>query len=414
MAHNQVYPHAWVGTPITTIFYQGMLSTQSQCARFTGTRGFTMTSGERISRTCSFGIDFDVIQNPFIGAEIDEVAPAHRAGFLRKRDYAFTARTTFPHTFIISSAPTNTSYSLKGHTIKVRAINMGQEGDIKNHFRKVVLHYFINGKKPRISFGVSRGAATTFNAEVIYHFLRNEKSMSQEIPASIEPYLRMLKDEYRVLYALVRGDTEQPDNISTKTWKSACKWWHLHVRSDIKRVCLLENRENPFSGNIQWDEIVSAPELIVIEGCYDSINSLLKSPEIPYIKKILFSWLRIFLKTKFFAFRSRGIDPLLLAPYFPANIPIAFITSHKDNRVPYKNSLRLYNKISAHNKYLLELKNSTHNGYACEHESDMRAYLYFLHGLYKKYNLAYIPEYAIPGSYLLHHAEQTSSQKMHE
>jgi hypothetical protein len=60
------------GVPIYTVYYQGMGASQTQLAKYVGSKGFLSTTGERVS-IGERGIE--VIHSPWIGRELEEVIP---------------------------------------------------------------------------------------------------------------------------------------------------------------------------------------------------------------------------------------------------------------------------------------------------------------------------------------------------
>ncbi len=101
-------------------------------------------------------------------------------------------------------------------------------------------------------------------------------------------------------------------------------------------------------------------------------------------------------------FKKNGLSPLSLYKNIRKDMPIALITSRADTIVPYACTYNLYKKLKAvgHTAvHLLVLKQSTHNAYAFGPEKEI--YRNFVHAFYQKYNLPYIPEYALAGIRLL-------------
>jgi hypothetical protein len=159
---------------VPTVYYQGMFCSQAQCAKYTGDRGFLSTTGEHV--VCANSID--VIHTPYIGVEIDEVQPKipfamlwqHRVNPLN----LLTALYYYTH-YLVSQMQnkrygitvSSNQYShqtIAGHSITISQINIGQKGDVYNHqekYDKLAAEY---GECPIILYGVSRGAATSFNA----------------------------------------------------------------------------------------------------------------------------------------------------------------------------------------------------------------------------------------------------------
>lgn len=171
----------WVttGKEVKTIFYQGILASQTQASKYTGTRGFKGTTGERI--VCEKAID--VIGDVFVKPEIDEIVPLTYEEY-KNLDSLFINPITqisgiiskFQNKLygITASYDTNNngalSHTLQGHRVFLGKMNLGQEPDIANHKRKYdrCVKKFPNADI--VLFGVSRGSAATFDAYSTYHY----------------------------------------------------------------------------------------------------------------------------------------------------------------------------------------------------------------------------------------------------
>lgn len=154
------------GKEMHTIFYQGMLSSQVQAARYTAKKGFIATTGERVY--CPHGLD--IIHNLYIGSEIDEVVPWRAQQY--KKSFWKSIKARF-HRLISQAAnkrdgieveANHKGPSLKAHIVRLKKVNIAQENDLINHQHKYELccKEHVNGHIGL--FGVSRGAATTFIA----------------------------------------------------------------------------------------------------------------------------------------------------------------------------------------------------------------------------------------------------------
>ena len=73
--------------------------------------------------------------------------------------------------------------------------------------------------------------------------------------------------------------------------------------------------------------------------------------------------------------------------HFPLHIPLAFITSQIDNRVPIENTQRLINILKDKHLHLhhLMLENSHHSLMHCHDNKDVNQYLTFVNDLYETY-----------------------------
>lgn len=159
---------------VPTLYYQGMNSSQTQCSKYTGCHGFVSTTGQDV--VCRNSID--VIHTPYIGIEIDEVQPQVPFSTLwQKRMNPFNLiKALYYYTHYFVSQRQNNLYgitvssnqpfnqTIAGHSINVSQINIGQNGDVENHQRKYDKFTAEYGDCPLILYGVSRGAATSFNA----------------------------------------------------------------------------------------------------------------------------------------------------------------------------------------------------------------------------------------------------------
>ncbi|BDC34216.1 hypothetical protein Noda2021_01740 [Candidatus Dependentiae bacterium Noda2021] len=308
---------------VQTIFYQGILSSQVQAARYMGKEGFVATTGERV--ICRNGLN--LIQNVYIGAEIDEVVPWRAHEF--KNSYWKSVKARF-HKLISRAAndrdgieiiPNEQGPSLQAHIIDLKKVNLAQQNDLANHKLKYDLCVQDYPHDSKILFGVSRGAATTFSA--IAH--------------------------------------------------------------------------NGYDTNLV--------KLVVLEGCFDSIDHLIKlrvpllgwyKPTRKMLNKLLYS--------VFGDYNIHGISPLSLVNEFPHDVPVLFVTSRKDKNVPMESASHLAHTLAATghpNVYLLVLEQSGHNGYYKDNIEDRYTYLCVLHALYKSLDLPHVPFYAEQGKSLL-------------
>ena len=155
-----------------TVFYQGMNNTQAQAARLVGKGGFIYPyTGEKV--TCSRAIDS--IINLTVHPEIDEVElydptapllyyacrPITSLWFLATRVshwYATISIEPFDDDALFSNA------SLWTHAVRISAINLGQEGDLADHKKRVELCRAEDPDADLVLYGVSRGSLTTFTA----------------------------------------------------------------------------------------------------------------------------------------------------------------------------------------------------------------------------------------------------------
>ena len=151
-------------------------------------------------------------------------------------------------------------------------------------------------------------------------------------------------------------------------------------------------------------------KLIVLEGCFDSIESVLCERYGHFLgRKVLLPLIETVCN-----FKNSGTSPSSLLHDFPMHIPVVFITSRKDNEVPSQNVMKLARdlalqrssqvdkqNIHTNDVYLLMLNNSAHPAFTCQDFQDWNQYQNFLHAIFKFYQLPYIEEYAKKGEHML-------------
>jgi len=302
---------------VKTIYYQGMSSSQTQVAKLTGSRGFIATTGERV--VCPRGID--VIKDPYIGHEIQEIRPKRVGGGIfstfkrallnpfKTAQECISSWSNRRYGIKVEKPDVGCNETIQAHSIDFGRISVGQEVDIAEHKQRYDECVAQHSKAPLILYGVSRGAATTFNA-------------------------------------------------------AACNGY------DPKKI-----------------------KLIVLEGCFDDVRSVLARRW--YTK--LWTSVAHNLLSRWTKHKTDGLSPIGLVNQFPENVPVAFITSAKDADVPMECTINVSNALAARGKnpvYRLALQHSSHSGYALEHEEDRSRYLTFMHSLYKRLNLPHIEHYA--------------------
>lgn len=146
---------------------------------------------------------------------------------------------------------------------------------------------------------------------------------------------------------------------------------------------------------VDFDEI----KLVILEGCFRSLRDTLYFKDHPLLWSAVNNGLSLFTK-----YRKDGICPIDCVDKFPPGIPIAFVTSEKDIVVPSWSTRLLaeaFARRGLNDVYLLTLENSSHPNYMFDDATDRENYQNFVHALYKKYNLFYIPEYAEKGMELV-------------
>lgn len=151
-----------------TIFYQGITQSQTQLAKYTGQNGFIATTGEHVKykqNLKQLAQPLNVIKQPFIGVEIQDVklTPFNRfIAYLNPLNWFLSIKSYLANWWYNIEISSKTHQSVNGHSLVVSNISLGQEIDINSHRAK----FDALGKpeQGKILYGVSRGAATTFNA----------------------------------------------------------------------------------------------------------------------------------------------------------------------------------------------------------------------------------------------------------
>lgn len=164
-----------------TIYYQGISNSQTQMAKYLGSDGFVATTGEVVrykSGLSQLNQPLDIIKQPFVGAEAADVDIQPFQSFLSyfnplklgMMTKSWLANWWYNIEVIGSSDDMG---SVAYHSLELSQLSIGQQSDIDAHQRK---YDALTQPSPtgKILFGVSRGAATTFNALALndYHDLR--------------------------------------------------------------------------------------------------------------------------------------------------------------------------------------------------------------------------------------------------
>ncbi|HEV2917163.1 MAG TPA: hypothetical protein VGW78_05480 [Candidatus Babeliales bacterium] len=168
---------------VKTMFYQGMFSSQTQAAKYTGSHGFIATTGEHV--VCNKAID--VIEDVYIKPEISEVCPLK---YCAQPTWFNTAYFTSPITSICGlvsryankgygitvscCGPDQPTHTIAGHRIYFGSINIGQQGDIDDYIKKYNACQKEYPNAVNVSFNVSRGSGTAFCAYALNYALMDK------------------------------------------------------------------------------------------------------------------------------------------------------------------------------------------------------------------------------------------------
>jgi len=128
-------------------------------------------------------------------------------------------------------------------------------------------------------------------------------------------------------------------------------------------------------------ETQSEISLVIVEAPFDTIPSVLQES----------SW---FPKTQLWglkmigSYRDDQTSPLQAIENFPLDVPVAFVTSKIDKRVPSQCTQRLIDRLGERgHKHLhhLELENSHHSVMSLQNHEDIQGYYKFVNKLYDLY-----------------------------
>jgi alpha-beta hydrolase superfamily lysophospholipase len=129
------------------------------------------------------------------------------------------------------------------------------------------------------------------------------------------------------------------------------------------------------------EPLLASIRLVILEAPFDTVESVLV--ESSYTPN-----LQLFLLQAFTKYSGEQLSPLAACESFPLNVPVAFITSEKDTRVPRACTQRLIDRLRERGHlhlHHLELKNTGHSSMPHTDPDDTRAYLNFVNELYKLY-----------------------------
>ena len=122
--------------------------------------------------------------------------------------------------------------------------------------------------------------------------------------------------------------------------------------------------------------------LVIVEAPFDTVPSVLShSAWIP-------PSLQLLLLRTLGSYQDDQVSPLQAIEHFPLDVPIAFITSRTDARVPPKCTQCLIDRLRSRghpNLHHLELKSSPHGTMSLDNAADQTAYLEFVENLYERY-----------------------------
>jgi pimeloyl-ACP methyl ester carboxylesterase len=126
--------------------------------------------------------------------------------------------------------------------------------------------------------------------------------------------------------------------------------------------------------------------LVLLEGAFDTVPSVARARFGPILGPLITCVL-----TWATSYDPTAPTPLDLAKFFPAKVPVAFITSEADTVVPMSNTLALRDAVvearggNGSHVHTLILKKSGHSFYANQDLEDQTRYREFVDSLYQRY-----------------------------
>ena len=162
--------------PAQTLFYSGVLSSQTQLVRYVGQGGFIASTGESVAYKQGLpelAQALDVIYAPFIGHEIADVNLTPFSSWracISPITWGFVAKSCLTHWWYgveitktaVPNAIHQTNASVAYHSIHLDKLSIAQKTDIDSHQLKYEAWQASEDKSQKlIAYGVSRGAATT-------------------------------------------------------------------------------------------------------------------------------------------------------------------------------------------------------------------------------------------------------------
>lgn len=147
-----------------------------------------------------------------------------------------------------------------------------------------------------------------------------------------------------------------------------------------------------------------AVKAVVLEGCFDSIPSMLAARYSWLVGKRGVTVIESILE-RCMAYKKTGISPISVAGNWPANVPLLFVTSDKDEQVTSactKNLIAALKKnVPNAHVHLVTLRNASHSRYTCDNKADKEIYENAVHAFYKKYGISHDASKAEKGAQFL-------------
>jgi hypothetical protein len=172
MFSKQEEPMMLDGERFDTLFYQGILTSQTQVLKYVGSQTLRATTGQKMwSVGCNNRKPLEVIYNAHLGKELDDINLNPFTSYLSYLNpikiigclITWGQNAYYGVEFTAPIPPNGESVAF--HTHRISQINAGQHKDMTNHKEKYDLWLKKSVKANHlVLWGVSRGTAATFCA----------------------------------------------------------------------------------------------------------------------------------------------------------------------------------------------------------------------------------------------------------
>jgi len=129
------------------------------------------------------------------------------------------------------------------------------------------------------------------------------------------------------------------------------------------------------------NDLIQHVRLVILEAPFDSLQNVVE-------KTSWFPSLTLPLLRNFTKYDDTQLSPLDAAEQFPLHVPVAFVTSELDDRVPRECTQHIVDRLRERGHqhvHTLELRHSGHSVMPISNDEDQIAYLKFVNSLYEKY-----------------------------
>ena len=229
---------------------------------------------------------------------------------------------------------------------------------------------------------VSVYISKNFNKRYIISSCPDQKCTHPQVSDQLTPNLTLNSHNIRFLQINFGQEVDIYECIN-KIQTAAVKTSQLILFGASKGAATIYNTVAYL--NLIHSNLLNSVKLIILDGPYDDVSRLFSSK------------LQEIAVTNLSLYKSDGISPEKSTKYFPANIPVIFVTTEIDQKVPAEETIKLAKRLAEQKQnqiYLLIVNNSTHSNCTMEDDIDKYRYSVLVHSVYKKFNLPYIPKYA--------------------